>query len=742
MSTKKPVHAPNRPTPPLPYDSDLAYLEDELAWIEQRARRLSLLRRLASVNGDDDATCGTPRSMGDPSPRVLRGRISSLQRGEDRLRARIDARLAVQHQGRALAIEQLVRLHGLDAFERTVLLLAAAPCFSRRFEERFGEIDKQGFSSGLTVEVVFEFCGLSFGERVDHRRRFAPLSALVRNDLIAVEFGRRYSGPKELLCSDVDITARAYAALLGDDRLPDDFADFSSVEKPKVSLQQVVIDADDKQRVLSVVERHDRYLACRRDWGFDDIIRYGRGVLMLFHGKPGTGKTMMAHAVAHHLGKRVLNVDIPTFIDHAEAVRFLPGLFREARMQDAVLFFDECEALFASRRQGNALMTLLLTEIERFEGVAILATNLPELLDEALDRRILVKVRFPEPDREARLEIWRRHLPPQAPLADDVDLELLADRFQMSGGYIKNAVLMAVAHAVHSNGDHPRITMEILERAARDQTRRPLSDQGDLVVPKVRLSDVILPPEVSARVADVIAAARNRRTLLERWGVGSHLTYGKGVSALLHGAPGTGKTLCAEAIASELGLPLQLAVIPGLVSKWVGETERNLAALFKNARADGSVLFLDEADSLLMARGEGRASRHDDAAVNVLLQLIERHEGVVLLATNRAQSLDAALLRRLTERVYFPMPDAKLRAGIWRRLLPETVPTEGELDFERLGTRFEMAGGGIKNAVFKAAFRAANRGGKVTMGLLEEAALAECGGVEGELRRVVGFGRG
>ena len=724
-----------------PYARNLDYLEDELIWIEQRTRRLGLERKLAAASGEDEDTPQVRRGHDEPSPRVLRARIRGLQATEDAVRTRIDRRLAQQSAAEPLAIDRLVALHGLDAFERTVLLLAAAPCFSRRFEEMFGEIDRQGFSSCLTVEVVFEFCGLSFSDRVDKRKRFASSSALVSNDLVTVDFGRRYSGPKELLCTDVDITARAYAALLGDDRLPDDFADFSSVEVPKVHLEQVVIDADDKQRILSVVERHDRYLACRRDWGFDDIIRYGRGVLMLFHGKPGTGKTMMAHAVADHLGKRVLNVDIPTFVDHAEAMRFLPGLFREARMQDAILFFDECEALFASRRQGNALMTLLLTEIERFEGVAILATNLPELLDEALDRRILVKVQFPEPDREARREIWRRHLPEKAPLADDVDLDFLADRFQMSGGYIKNAVLMAVAHAVHSNGDKPTITMAIIEKAARDQLRRPQGEQSDLVIPKVRLADVILPADVSAQVADLVAAARNRRTLLERWGVGSHLTYGKGVSALLHGEPGTGKTLSAEAIASELGRPLMVAAIPGIVSKWVGETERNLSHLFKNARQQGAVLFLDEADTLLMARGEGRASRHDDAAVNVLLQLIERHEGVVLLATNRAVSLDPALTRRLTERIRFPMPDATLRAAIWRRLLPETVPKQGELDFARLGARFELAGGGIKNAVFKAAFRAANGGGVVTMALLEAAALQETGGIDGEVRRPVGFAR-
>jgi SpoVK/Ycf46/Vps4 family AAA+-type ATPase len=360
-----------------------------------------------------------------------------------------------------------------------------------------------------------------------------------------------------------------------------------------VTLDQVVIKDEDKRRILSVVEHHDQYLAARKAWGFDDRIRYGRGVLMLFYGVPGTGKTMTAHGIAQTLGKRVLNVDIPTFIANREAGRFLPGLFREARLRDAVIFFDECETLFGDRRQGNTLMTALLTELERFEGVAILATNLPEALDEALNRRILVKVRFPKPDREAREEIWRRHLPPEAPLADDVDIATLASRFEMTGGFIKNAVLMAVAEAVHTGGDSPQIKMAHLEGAARAQMARPSDSDADLnmVQPKVRLADVILPKKLTGRVEELITAARNRRTVLERWGIGSHLSYGRGISALFYGEPGTGKTLCAEAVAAELNRPLLRASVPSLVSMYVGQTERNLARLFQEAKAHGAVLF-------------------------------------------------------------------------------------------------------------------------------------------------------
>jgi SpoVK/Ycf46/Vps4 family AAA+-type ATPase len=540
------------------------------------------------------------------------------------------------------------------------------------------------------------------------------------------------------------LRGRTLSFLLGDTGLGDELADLATVETPLASFDRLVLPAHDKARILRVVETHDRVRAARSAWGLDDTVGYGRGALLLFHGAPGTGKTMAAHAVAARLGKRVLAVDIPTFVQHAEAGRFIPGLFREARLQDALLFFDECETLFESRSRGNALMTLLLTEIERFEGVAILATNLPQRLDEALDRRILVRVRFGEPDAEAREAIWRGLLPNTAPLAPDVDLAALAARFDLAGGYIKNAVLAAAARAVHEAGDAaPTITQAMLIDAAREQGERGGGDDDEAPpeVPRARLADVVLTPDVRREVEELVAAARSRRTVLERWGIGAHFAHGKGLAALFHGAPGTGKTLCAEAVAGELGRPLLHASIAGVLSPFQGETERGLARLFTRAKRLGAVLFLDEADTLLADRERVAASRSEAGAVNVLLTEIERFDGVVLVATNLPTRLDTALARRLAYRVDLRRPEAPERAAIWRTLLGAGVPREDHVDTDALGARYVIAGGRIKNAVLKAACRAASAGRGLRMADLERAAREE---VEADAplgSRPVGFGR-
>ncbi|NCG18557.1 MAG: AAA family ATPase, partial [Rhodobacterales bacterium] len=517
------------------YTCDLEAMEAELAWVEARARRIHAERRLSEMLSDESSDRW---SRGESlNPGQTRTLIKKRRLVEKRASERAKARAAISQT----ALDRMCEVHGLGDRERTLLLLAAAPAFSKRFENLFGPLCSDGMgSSMLNVEVFFNFLELSLRERIEVRSMFRKDSPLVSNDLVVVGLHDRYSEPEQLLDATLSLTWRTFQVLVGDAIPQDEMLDFSSLEHPQASFDQLVLAEPEKERILSVVEGHDAYLANRKAWGFDEVIRYGRGAVMLFHGPPGTGKTMAAHAIADHLGKRVLNVDIPTFVDHREQNRYLPALFREARLQDAVLFFDECEALFASRARGNLLMNLLLTEIERFEGIAVLATNLAETLDPALERRLLVRVAFPKPDREARAEIWRKLLPASAPLADDVDPAALGAKFEITGGYIKNAVLMAVAK-VSRDGREQLCQQDFVAAAADQQVRLSDEDGERLVVPKVQLCDVVLDRAVIADVEELIDAARDRERLLEKWGIGTHLSYGRGVVALLHGPPGTGK---------------------------------------------------------------------------------------------------------------------------------------------------------------------------------------------------------
>jgi len=500
--------------------------------------------------------------------------------------------------------------------------------------------------------------------------------------------------------------------------------EFSSIEAPLSSFERVVLPPDDLERILAIVDGHERWPEARASWGLDRTITYGKGSFLLFSGPPGTGKTLTAHAVAHRLGKRVLSVDIPTLIEHVDNMRLLPSLFREARLRGAVLFFDECETFFESRRRGNQLMTILLTELERFDGIAVMATNLPENLDEALFRRLLVHVRFEPPVARDRSRIWEHHLPAEAPLADDIDVASLGQRYRLTGGQIKNATLNAFARAFTTRGTDGPITMADLERAARDQLR-PLTSKDDSATAEwseVRLDAVHLPTELQAELCQFLGMAREQRLVREEWGVAKGERCAQVL--LMHGPPGTGKSFCARALAGELGRPLLRVAVGGLRSKYVGESEQNLTRLFRRASREGALLLLDEVDALVSTRGDHRAAHHDDVLTSTLLTLLDTHDGVVVMTTNRPGALDPALARRIAWHLAIPLPDAGARLQIWRAMLPDSAPLHPSLQLGQVARRHALSGGDIRTVAIRAAAVAATTGSLITVELLHELATA------------------
>jgi hypothetical protein len=236
--------------------------------------------------------------------------------------------------------------------------------------------------------------------------------------------------------------------------------------------------------------------------------------------------------------------------------------------------------------------------------------------------------------------------------------------------------------------------------------------------------DLVLDPERKARLRQVIIRCRHRRKVFGEWGFSP--LPSAGVVALFSGPPGTGKTLAAEIIAGELGFDLYKVDLAAVVSKWVGETEKNLSAIFDAAEASNAVLFFDEADALFAKRSEvsDAHDRYANIEVAHLLQRLERHNGLVIMATNLATNIDPAFLRRVTVSVDFPMPEEAERRGIWERSLPAGAPCK-DLDIGLLARLFKLSGGSIRNAALTAAFLAADRSGPITMECMAEAVKLE-----------------
>jgi SpoVK/Ycf46/Vps4 family AAA+-type ATPase len=228
---------------------------------------------------------------------------------------------------------------------------------------------------------------------------------------------------------------------------------------------------------------------------------------------------------------------------------------------------------------------------------------------------------------------------------------------------------------------------------------------------------LVLPPATLARVREFAAAVRQRHVVFAEWGFSPRRDGVAGLVALFAGASGTGKTMTAGVIAHDLGVDLYRVDLAGLVSKYIGETEKNLDRIFRVARAGNAMLFFDEADALLGKRSEVKDAhdRYANIEVAYLLQKLEEHDGVVILATNQKRNLDDAFARRMHYVIEFPVPDARDRERLWRGVFPSGAPLEPDVDFGFLARQFTLAGGDIRNVALDAAFLAADAGGPIGM---------------------------
>ncbi|UUZ78913.1 ATP-binding protein [Paenibacillus sp. P26] len=223
------------------------------------------------------------------------------------------------------------------------------------------------------------------------------------------------------------------------------------------------------------------------------------------------------------------------------------------------------------------------------------------------------------------------------------------------------------------------------------------------------------------------ARLQYRGTVLGDWGFDRSLAYGKGVSLLFAGPPGTGKTMSAQVLAKEVQLEIYKIDLSQVISKYIGETEKNLHEVFSEAQLSNAILFFDEADALFGKRSEVKDShdKYSNVETAYLLQKMEEYDGITILATNLQQNLDEAFMRRFGFIVKFPFPDAGHREQIWRGLIPPEAPVDDDIDFRFLASKFELAGGYIKNIVLSAAFMAAEQGCAIGMKQLLVSARSE-----------------
>lgn len=571
----------------------------------------------------------------------------------------------------------------LSSFEYQLLLLAVAPDLDGGLGERIAKVQKTRASwpsAGLAWRL---FCPTT-QEVISSRDSLRQDAPLLRFHLL------QPTGSDATLPElQFQIDRRIADALVGRS-MPD------ARITPLVRIHPVA-------NAEAVLPPSHQQLACRlSDYLKDCLSPKGPKSLPLvveLHGAPEADLELFAAEVARGLGVPLLAASADE-LPQQLSVEFI----RESLLVPCLLLLG---GINPSKAEGRAWMQALTDGAT----VAFVANQQPLSRPSVLGATCWLPVALPPLDAQGRSDLWNAVLE-AAGLPPGRAAYELAEDFDLSANEIKQATKSAMQQADLRGA---ALNWKDVVTACRAESQHRMGDLAQRLEPLYTWEDLILPPEATAKLQELCAQVRCRQKVLHQFDFASRLTRGRGVTGLFAGPSGTGKTMAAEVIAQDLNRELYRVDLARVVSKYIGETEKNLREIFHEAERARCVVLFDEADALFGRRTEVRDShdRYANIEVSYLLQLLEETESaVVLLATNRREAIDEAFMRRFRFLVDFPLPDRGLRQRLWERSFPARVPIAG-VHFDTLAERLPLSGASIRNIALAAAYLAASDGGVV-----------------------------
>ncbi len=544
-----------------------------------------------------------------------------------------------------------------------------------------------GMEHGLTIEAAGRIANPgkeSIEEIPELRRAFDRVELLLQ-----AEPGGDY------LKAHFRLDGRIAAFLRGDDQLHRPLAEWCSVISPHPAPPPACLTEQAVREVSGVLARQS---------GFSVIH---------ISGERGSGRRFFARHVAAQHGLELLLVPFHAVCEGDRMNRLSwRQVLRELALSKRALCL--CDVGFERQERGfsyksRGLLSVLERDLERF-GRPVFVTTGPEVKLLAFLECFVMTVNIPSPTISQGMELWRMFAREYLKGPEGLPVAELASRMTLSAGQIRRIVRLLAGQKPEGPWESReifRLCYQLLDDGRYQNVKFVDAFFG--------WEDLKLAPELKKVLQEVCSQVEHQGTVLDEWGLRRKYPYGRSVSVLFSGPPGTGKTMAAQVLASMLGLGLYKVDLSQSVDKYIGETEKRLKQVFDQAAKSNLILFFDEADALLGKRSEVKDSKDKYANTEVayLLQRMEEYQGVAIMATNQAGNMDPAFLRRFRYHMVFPMPDEGLRRQIWEDSL-SGVPA-GQVDYGYLARQFELSGAQIKNIVLNAAYRAAGDGGTLGM---------------------------
>jgi len=659
-------------------------------WNGDELRGLYISENEVSSLTTNGFTCeqkGIPSTSDNPSYQSLREDLAQLER-------QIDERKAESlRQGRELCLEQLVDRFALTSLDKDILLLCLLPELDLKYERLFGYIQDDVTRKRPTVALALDLLCTSFEDRLAGRQSLSQHAPLIKYHFISLHDDTP-GKHAPLLAKSLKLNDRIRDYLLGFDEIDDNLLPFVHKIAPQRRLEDIILADNIRGRLVQLTDAH----------------KDGTHLIWYFYGPEGTGKRSTAEALCHRLGTGLLVADVKLMSQVSLPFETIARLLcREAMLQDVTIYWRDFDTLLDD--DFSLQLRIAMTEIEQNSGLVFLSGGRIWDTRHSWGSKLFIPVEFPIPDYGQRQQLWLASLDGQAKAA----VGALASKFQLSGGQILDAANLARNFTLWRDGGD--LTGDDLHRACRQVSNRKLIQLARKVKPRYIWADIVLPKDQLEQLRGICNYVKYHQIVYGEWGFEHKLSLGKGLNVLFAGPSGTGKTMAAEIMANELGLDLYKIDLATVVSKYIGETEKNLDRIFKEAQDSNSILFFDEADAIFGKRSEVRDShdRYANIEIAYLLQKMEEYQGIVILATNLRKNLDEAFARRMHFSVEFPFPEEEDRFRIWQKAFPQTAPLSQNIDLAFMARQFKITGGNIKNIVLSAAFLGAEDSGMVTM---------------------------
>jgi hypothetical protein len=697
-----------------PYLKSTDHIHDELTRIELLVRAQVVRWRLSSacvgperdwgmvvVSQDEvDHYLKSPVETPGTLPAAVWKYVKPWWDQAEQSRSRIDKHCETQPSS-DLRLKALARLFDLSSAERDILLLCLLAESDDRYRRLFGYLQNDASRQTLSVELITQVLRGILPSSGKVRDLFSPFGNLLRHHLLVV--GVDAASVEALPLRNVRIDDRIASYLLDSD-VPDNRLSGILQSSPHCTVEPIYV----REEARGLLEQLPESLYFHLEEAHENV-------RLFLSGPDARLAAKVARSLSAALQLPLLEFDVAAALRSSQSFELLIDLaYREARLTGAALFIHSAEPILAADAD-RFRWEYLQAAAAAFSGLTIAAAESLAIPVSAVSDAHFWIVDLPLPDYQTRKVLWLTELPlcldsshtedQRERLASD-----LASAFQTTEAQIEDALSGASNLARRESPFASQIAPNHLFEACRRQTGKRLVAFAQRIEPRPSLSvdDVILPEPNKRQLLDLHNRIHFHRELLSRSGLDHSMRLGKGILALFAGSSGTGKTMSAEVLASSQGVDLYRVDLSAVVSKWIGETEKNLSRIFSEAESSNGWLFFDEGESLFGSRGDIKQAQDRllNLEVNYLLQRIEEFSGVVILATNLRNNIDDAFLRRIHAVVEFPQPNARFRVLIWKKLLP---PAE-QRDFDdqhlrKIAGRFEISGGNIRNVVLDAMFR-------------------------------------